>query len=163
MLALVNGHGEVQLWDTASLEVVATLSTETGWYANSVVFSPDGTLLAGAGGWTDCNGWEVSCSPDDTQGVIQLWDVETTEPVAVLRGDTWNANSTTFSPDGSLLVSGSDDGKLQLWDLTTEAVLFEVELPRGGVSSVAFSPDGRLFATGGWDGVVHLWGVTTTE
>ena len=67
-----------------------------------------------------------------------------------------NVLSVAFSPDGSLLASGSADGLVGLWDPFTETLQATLghESP---VLSVAFSPDSDLLATGSADGVVRLW------
>ena len=52
----------------------------------------------------------------------------------------------SFSPDGSLVLTGSDDGTVRVWRLdgTPVRTLF-----RGGpVTAAGFSPDGRLVLTG---------------
>ena len=67
-----------------------------------------------------------------------------------------NVLSVAFSPDGTLLASGSDDGLVGLWDTHTETLQATLghESP---VLSVAFSPDSDLLATGSTDGVARLW------
>ncbi|MFN7899359.1 MAG: WD40 repeat domain-containing protein [Synechococcaceae cyanobacterium] len=45
--------------------------------------------------------------------------------IAALQGHTNSVNSVAFSPDGSRLVSGSDDNTLRLWNAATgKPILF---------------------------------------
>ncbi|UCG33729.1 MAG: hypothetical protein JSU68_03660, partial [Phycisphaerales bacterium] len=47
---------------------------------------------------------------------IRLWDAETFDQVAVLRGHESYVHSVCFSPDGTMLTSGSGDGTVCIWD-----------------------------------------------
>jgi thiol-disulfide isomerase/thioredoxin len=47
---------------------------------------------------------------------VKLWDVESQE-VETREGHWGDVKSITFSPDGSLLASGSRDGTILLWDM----------------------------------------------
>ncbi|TGO13768.1 hypothetical protein BPAE_0711g00010, partial [Botrytis paeoniae] len=57
-------------------------------------------------------------------------------------------NSVSFSPDGTKLVSGSDDKTIRLWDISTGELLQIFEGHLDGVRSVSFSPDNTKIASG---------------
>jgi len=75
-----------------------------------VIFSPDGQALAvGRCGRVDtlnnCIG-----------GEIFLWDLPTGQPIS-LAGHASLIYTLAFSPDGKILVSGSQDATLRVWDI----------------------------------------------
>ena len=79
---------------------------------------------------------------------MRLWDVQTGEQLATLKGHTDGVYSVAFSPDGSTLASGSADNTVRLWDVQTGEQLRTLEGHTDGVTSVAFSPDGSTLASG---------------
>ena len=111
-------------------------------------FSPDGGLLASAGGWND--------------PTVRLWDTATQAQVATLRGHTGEVRSVAFSsPDGSTLASGSSDRTVRLWDVATHEEVATFEEHRDGIRSVTFSRDGVTLVSGAADGPVLLRDVET--
>ncbi|MEP3334028.1 hypothetical protein [Sedimentitalea sp.] len=73
-----------------------------------------------------------------------------------LEGHRSWVRSVAFSPDATLLATGSDDGTARLWNLSTGAEVARLEGHGDGVRSVAFSTDGTLLATGSADGTAWL-------
>ena len=143
---LVSGFqdGTVRLWEVASQTEVATLEGHTDRVA-SVAFSPDGLLLASAGGWVD--------------GSVRLWDVATQAQVARLSGHNGDVRSVSFSsPDGGTLASagGGLDPTVRLWDVATGGRIAALEEHTGPVHSVTFSGDGTTLVSGAADGTVLL-------
>ena len=82
-------------------------------------------------------------------------------PVETLSGHTDGVVSVAFSPDGSILASGSRDHTVQLWDTVTELPIATLIGHTAMARSVAFSPDGSILASGGHDSTVRLWDVAT--
>ncbi|NPA93572.1 MAG: WD40 repeat domain-containing protein, partial [Chloroflexi bacterium] len=155
LLASGSQDDTVRLWRVSDGVLVRTLEGHAdGVY--SVAFSPDGTLLA-----------SVSCSQRDEEtwrcvkGEIQLWRVSDGTLVRTLEGYEYAVVSVAFSPDGTLLASGSRwDGTVQLWRVSDGALVRTLEGHTSSVESVVFSPDGTLLASGSWDKTVRLWRVS---
>jgi len=89
----------VILWDVTSGEVVRTFRLTDN--AISMDFSPDGTILATAGGY---------------EHEVRLWDVESGNLLHSLPHNDQLA-SLAFSPDGRLLAVGCFDSNIYLWEI----------------------------------------------
>ncbi len=114
----------------------------------SLAFSPDGTVLAVAGGAEERQ-------PADF--AIRLWDASTGEAIRQLVGHTAPVLSLAFSPDGTLLASASADDTIRLWDAADGTEAGVLEGHEQAVGDVAFSPDGMLLASVSFDNTVRLW------
>ena len=130
-------RGTILLWDVASGQLKATLDGGVG----SMVFSPDGTVLA-SGSW---------------DGGVRLWDAASGQPKATLEGQ--GVLSKAFSPDGATLASGSIDGEVQLWDVASGQLKTTLNGHKYRIYSLAFSPDGSTLAIASGDGRAGLWDV----
>ncbi|QPC82368.1 WD40 repeat domain-containing protein [Phototrophicus methaneseepsis] len=73
--------------------------------------------------------------------------------------------SVAFSPDSTLLATGSDDGIIRLWDVETLELVQEIPAHDGSVLELAFSPDGALLVSGSWDETARakIWSMETFE
>jgi len=110
---------------------------ELGDVVRSLAFTPDGAVLAAAGGNTD----------DFT---IRLWEAANGRDLGTLSGHSGIVWDLAFSPDGQMLASVSSDGTAKVWDWRNGALLQSLEFPHE-VVSVRFSPDGQRLAVGGVD------------
>jgi eukaryotic-like serine/threonine-protein kinase len=69
----------------------------------------------------------------------------------------------TFSPDGTLLATGSSDDSAQVWDVATGKALTGPLAHRADVQFCAFSPKGDFIATASDDRTARVWDVRTGE
>ncbi|MEA5617424.1 hypothetical protein VB711_06170 [Cronbergia sp. UHCC 0137] len=106
---------------------------------NSVIFSPDKSLI-------------VSASADNT---IKIWR-NSGELIKTLIGHIGVVNSVSFSQDSLLIVSASQDKTVKLW--SRNGKLLNTFLGHGGVvNTVSFSPDNQVIASGSIDKTIKLW------
>lgn len=72
--------------------------------------------------------------------------------------------SVCFSPNGTLVASGSIDGTVRMWDPWTGRLIRTLTIAgRPWVLSVSFSPDGTLLACGAADGKVYVWDTSAEQ
>jgi WD40 repeat protein len=187
LLATAGGGEAVRLWETLTGRVVGRMDAGRGAIVRAVAFSPDGTLAAGyedgavriwsaatgeqqplpgtfAAPVTDLAfslGGSFLAASDD--GMVRVWGATVGErTTTITRHDTW-VMGTAFSPDGTLLASGGEDGRLNFYDVATGELVRSEYAGRDRVSCVAFSWDGALLAAGREHGTIEIWRVATGE
>ena len=96
---------------------------------------------------------------------LWLYDVSTTDTLAFWERKGAIVCAISFSPDDTLLATGTTAGDIKLLDLRNQDCIAEMRL--GGkfnwAHQVSFSPDGqRLAASGGHYGA-YVWNINTGE
>ncbi len=136
-----DGPCPISLWDITTGSCLKTLTVVSGG-AFSIVFSPDGHILAEGGGLWDRH--------------ISLWDIATGKCSQAFWGGG-GAESIAFSSDGCILATGHSDGAIQLWDVTTGKHLKTLTNHTTKVNNLCFSPDSYTLVSSCEDGIVLLW------
>jgi WD40 repeat protein/tRNA A-37 threonylcarbamoyl transferase component Bud32 len=136
-LASALEDGTLGIWDLPSRDLRRTLSCGAGADALAI---EEGRVAASA--------------RDGSIRCFRLADGE--EIFSVRRGDE-RARSLAFSPDGTTLASGHDDGMIDLRDAWTGERESTLIGHRGPVADLAFSRDGRTLLSSSYDNTWKLW------
>jgi WD40 repeat protein len=178
----------VRIWDAATGHPLDVLPT-SGPTAD-LAFSRSDAMLAAAGSvdtvariWTIGDGQlfglvtghrsgveTVEFSPDERSvlttsraGKVLISRAEVGFLQAALAGHSATVGSASYSVDGQMILTGSDDGTARLWDTRIDpagpgppGIPTLVGDHGAAVSSVAFSPDARTVLSAGADGTVRL-------
>ena len=146
-LASASADRTIRLWNVRTRQLERTLTGRTR--IRSIAFSPNGLTLASG----------------SREGAIQLWDPRTGLLQSTLTEQAGWVNAVAFSPDGTILVSGSGggDNTIRLWDAKTGRHIRSITEHGDTVTSVAFSPDSQTLASGSWDRTIRLWDPRTGQ
>ncbi len=168
----------VRLWDA---ETGALLRELPGYVQALVAFTPDGRYLLVSGGEEGTSVWDVasweqvlefplggffSVSPDGrsvaTSGPdhVVVWEVDTGRELTRI-GSEPIYYFPAFSPDGTQLLTGTNENTAILWDIQSGERLRTFTGHTNLVLEVAFSADGRYVLTSGEDKTARLWETAT--
>lgn len=102
-----------------------------------------------------------------SNGEIQLWGEHSSKPIRIFKAHDEAITCLSFSPDGDILASASNDGKVKLWNLE-EVVLGTLKpkiLEHGDsvrVCCICFNPKDKSLASGGDDGNIRIWNLESS-
>ena len=115
---LIAGHfsnNKILVWDIERCEarmiihIPPTVPNGAPPLVDPIAFSPCGQYLAYG---------EIWWYPGGVEKVpVRLWDIETGENIATFLGHPTDIQCLAFSPDSTILASGSHDSTILLWDL----------------------------------------------
>jgi RNA polymerase sigma factor (sigma-70 family) len=186
LLATGSYDGDAKIWDVATATERRHLKGGAG-QVHMVTFSPDGQTLAMACRAQTAKLWDVATGQEktdfkppfdlgafvtfsrdgkllasSTNNNLKLWEMPTGRELATLQGHTDRVNpGSKFSPDGTLLATGSYDTTVRVWDVARRQERFVLRGHTACVPCLSFSPDGKRLASASWDKTVKIWDLTT--
>jgi WD40 repeat protein len=183
-IVISSDNGLIGLWSSTSCCHIRTIAE--GSHPSTLVWSPNGRVVASMSSESDAvclwdatrsahtrsispNTLDAAFSSDGTRivvainkDIIVLDAISGTEVRQPLQGHTSDIYSVAFCPDGSCIVSGSDDATIRAWDVLEGTEIYAII---GGhnrrVVSVAFSADGQSIVSVSTDHTLRTWKAST--
>ncbi|MGB0080838.1 MAG: TIR domain-containing protein [Terracidiphilus sp.] len=169
-----------RVWDATAGILLSTVSSGSNFVfhadlspdlSRAVIVSADDTaqvktdemaaMMAPTAGHA-ANAADAAPAPDQNQiaaGAFyaRVWNIQTGQAGATLKGHTALVAMAGFSPDGKRVVTTSFDGTARIWNADSGQWLLTLAGHKGTVWDAAFSPDGKRVVTAGADSTVRVW------
>jgi WD40 repeat protein len=133
-------RGTVRVLDVATAKVVREITSVSGPISTS--FEPGGQRLV------------IASSQEPMAAVVDIGSGETS---FTLEGHFAALNDATWSPDGALIATASNDGSVRLFDASNGRQRFALRGHSSIVNALDWSPDSTRLLTGSADGTAKLW------
>jgi len=150
---LVNGtsDGYVELWDVErGKKIVTYVDDELGSESvMAVKITPNGRYIA------SCMDnyvylWEAPKAGEEL-GIVD-------SPTNIFQEHKSIVNTVEITPDGSYVISGSDDNTIRIWRRGYKRPYFTITTHSNGINEVKRSADGRYLATREYNSpVIKIW------
>jgi WD40 repeat protein len=184
LVALLDGSGEIHLWNSTTGEQVYSYQA----LASNLAWSPDGKFIASSKAIENTTQAEITIWNTTTHHVASVYDLHSD----LINSLSWSADSTSllltsrdktvmildaatgktrqlhkeqtgdvysaaWSPDGKLVALAGKDQTVRIFEADTGKTLFVYKEHKSSIYSVAWSPDGRLIASSDDAGTVRVW------
>lgn len=91
-------------------------------------------------------------------GQLIVWEWKSETYVFKQQGHSYDISSISYSPDGSLLASGSNDGKIKLWDTANSTCIITFTEHTSKISDLKFAPNkNNVLISSSYDGTVRAY------
>lgn len=88
---------------------------------------------------------------------IGIWNAETGERLATLRGHSDAVFAIEFSPDGLRIATAGDDQTIRIWDGRTYEEIVQLRGHTSYIWALAWSQDGGTLLSGSGDHTIRVW------
>lgn len=110
--------------------------------------------------------WTIAYSPTDdivatdvsgSNFHILLWHPGDSTPWRRLLGHDDSIRDLVFTPDGTRLISASEDASVKVWDVAGGSQLCDLQNHWDWVDSLDISADGTRLVSTGFDAIINIW------
>ena len=138
-VAIAQADGTISIQELASSNEPRRLTI--GERLSQLCFSPDGAWIAG-------------CGPGSS--IVGIWEAGSGQ-LDIRLLDAYAIHTLAWSPDSSLLATGSAAGQISLWNVRRGKLQMRLEGHSGNVVGITFDHQGSLLASESWDTTARLW------
>jgi eukaryotic-like serine/threonine-protein kinase len=131
-------NGSIQVWDTASYELVARLESEQNMRSGGAAFLPNSLEIIRL-----------------SNRAIERWPVDSQSKPKTIATATAPLSAMALTPNGLTASVCTSAGTVQFYDLVSGQMRGELELPAQGLS-MGIDQAGERLAVGDRSGMVHL-------
>lgn len=135
------GNGEFRLYELPEFNLIQQLSMGQNG-VNTVSINKTGEWLAFG---------------SSKLGQLLVYEWQSESYILKQQGHFDSTNCLTYSPDGSKVVTASDDGKIKIWDVLSGFCLTTFEEHQAAVTSVKFAKKGSVLFSASLDGTIKAW------
>ncbi|KAI1079307.1 WD40-repeat-containing domain protein [Whalleya microplaca] len=140
--------GSVRAWDLIRYRNFRTFTAPTRLSFSCMAVDPSGEIVAAG-------------SLDSFD--VHIWSVQTGQLLDQLSGHEGPVCSLAFSPNGSILFSGSWDRTARMWSIFSRTQTSEPLQLQADVLDIAVRPDSAQLAISTLDGQLSFWSVSDAE
>lgn len=189
VLISASWDGTIKLWNVATAECIATLSSEMGGITSINTYDNDTKLIAGSAQgkvalW-DLHNRSLICEPfslppgtisavgmwaDQSKffaasfdGCAYVWNAHTRKCEKILKKHTKRILDAVLYDSDTRLITASEDTLVVIWDLENGNLLRTLEGHSTAVNVVAVYGDSQRAITGSSDGQLIAWDIYTEE
>ncbi|KAK9479180.1 WD40-repeat-containing domain protein [Lipomyces japonicus] len=90
-------------------------------------------------------------------GQLLVWEWQSESYILKQQGHYDSINCLTYSPDGSKIITGADDGKIKVWDAASGFAIVTFTEHMSAVTAVEFSKRGNVLFSSSLDGSIRAW------
>jgi WD40 repeat protein len=144
----VSGYREITLWSAAEGKLIGRIKGQPE-RTLGLCYSPDGKLLAAAGGIPG------------TMGEVRVIDLAKKDAGKVLERIADQMLAVRFSPDGSKIAAGGADNAIRVYDVASGKRELLIEQHADWVTDLAWSPDGTKIAAASRDKSARVFDAAT--
>ncbi|CCE63016.1 hypothetical protein TPHA_0D03830 [Tetrapisispora phaffii CBS 4417] len=141
MLIVGFSNGEFRLYELPSFALLQQLSMGQN-PVNTVSVNETGEWLAFG---------------SSSLGQLLVYEWQSESYILKQQGHFDALNDLTYSPDGSRVVTSSEDGKIKIWDVVSGFCLATFEEHTSSVTAVQFAKRGQVLFSASLDGTVRAW------
>lgn len=135
------GNGEFRLYELPSFTLIQQLSMGSNG-VSTISINESGEWIAFG---------------SKTLGQLLVYEWKSESYILRQQGHFDSMNALSYSPDGSRIVTASDDGKIKIWDIVSGFCLATFDEHQSSVTDIAFAKKGQVMFSSSLDGTVRAW------